>query len=371
MSSDKNELQKGKFDKVLVVGLGQLGLPVAKYVKERGFDVYGYDISSKALERAEKTVGIRKAVNFSNFDVYILCVSTHQPDDIFSPQIDGLLSIAEKISQEATSGTLVSIESTIPKGTSKRIFQILNHRLHLVHAPHRWYALEEKEHGVNQLRVIGGVCDCCLQEGIKFYDGRQVGEINGVSPSPVDFSSEQCSSNNSYTMSASISKRSLGIPMHPVSEVELAEITKIVENAHRYLQIAFAEDLYLYCQSNNINFPELRDALNTKWNVHILEPREGIGGHCLPKDTKMFIQSSRSIKSKILTAAIEVDQDYRRYRQARGSGSSFNGDGPHVHKGIENKQVEPKLKDKDLQHELLSSASSSSAPSSNCHDDVF
>ncbi|HYY66408.1 MAG TPA: hypothetical protein VE622_04705, partial [Nitrososphaeraceae archaeon] len=98
------------------------------------------------------------------------------------------------------------------------------------------------------------------------------------------------------------------------------------ENAHRYLQIAFAEELYLYCQANNINFPELRESLNTKWNVHILEPREGIGGHCLPKDTKMFLQASssssssilRAIKSKIITAAMEVDQDYRRYRQSFG-----------------------------------------------------
>ncbi|HEY7573212.1 MAG TPA: hypothetical protein VH796_17775, partial [Nitrososphaeraceae archaeon] len=46
----------------------------------------------------------------------------------------------------------------------------------------------------------------------------------------------------------------------------------------------------------------------------ILEPRDGIGGHCLPKDTKMFLQSSKSIKSKILASAIEVDEDYRRYR---------------------------------------------------------
>jgi UDP-N-acetyl-D-mannosaminuronate dehydrogenase len=109
--------------------------------------------------------------------------------------------------------------------------------------------------------------------------------------------------------------------MHPVSKIEIAEMTKIIENAHRYLQIAFAEDLYLYCQANNVNFSELRDALNTKWNVNILEPREGIGGHCLPKDTRMFLQSSKSIKSKILTAAIEVDQDYRRYRQLRLSKS--------------------------------------------------
>jgi hypothetical protein len=117
-------------------------------------------------------------------------------------------------------------------------------------------------------------------------------------------------------------RRSLGISMHPVSNVEIAELTKIAENAHRYLQIAFAEDLYLYCQASNINFSELRDALNTKWNVNILEPRDGIGGHCLPKDTRMFLQSSKSsIKSKILTAAMEVDEDYRRYREIRASKS--------------------------------------------------
>jgi len=85
--------------------------------------------------------------------------------------------------------------------------------------------------------------------------------------------------------------------MHPVSGVEIAETTKIVENVHRYLQIAFAEELYIYCQTNNMNVPELRDALNTKWNVNILEPREGIGGHSLPKDIKIFLQSSKAMKS--------------------------------------------------------------------------
>ena len=119
---------------------------------------------------------------------------------------------------------------------------------------------------------------------------------------------------NNFTNITSTKNTSLGIPMHPVPEIEIAELTKIIENAHRYLQIAFAEDLYLYCQANNINFAELRDSLNTKWNVNVLEPREGIGGHCLPKDTKMFLNSSRSIKSRILEAAIEVDSEYRRKR---------------------------------------------------------
>ena len=247
------------------------------------------------MEMAQKTAAIEKAVNFGEYDVFILCVSTHKPDDMFSPQIDGLLSIVEKISREAKSGALVSIESTIPKGTSKKVFDILDHRMHVVHAPHRWYSVEEKDHGVNQLRVIGGMCECCLKAGMQFYKGDSVNV-------------------NAQGYSSPSSTKNLGIPMHPVTNIEIAEITKIAENAHRYLQIAFAEDLYLYCQANNINFRELRDALNTKWNVEILEPREGIGGHCLPKDTKMFLQSSHRSKSKILTAAIEVDEDYKRFR---------------------------------------------------------
>jgi UDP-N-acetyl-D-mannosaminuronic acid dehydrogenase len=295
--------------RVLIIGLGQLGLPIAKYVKEKGFDVYGYDISQKAIQRAEKIASIKKADNFSDFDVYIICVSTHKPDDIFTPQIDGLLYIVEEISRKAKNGAIVSIESTIPRGTSKKVFEMLNHRLHVVHVPHRWYALEEMEHGVNQLRVIGGVHDCCLRAALQFYAGDDSSNSNRSESGRNDNSNNSSSNDNE--------NRNLGIPLHPVSDIEIAEITKIAENAHRYLQIAFAEDLYLYCKTNNLSFPELREAINTKWNVNILEPRDGIGGHCLPKDTRMFLQSSKSIKSKILTAALEVDQEYRRGRQSR------------------------------------------------------
>jgi UDP-N-acetyl-D-mannosaminuronic acid dehydrogenase len=258
---------------------------------------------------------------------------------------------------------------------------MLNNRLHVAHAPHRWYALEEKEHGVNQLRVIGGVCDCCLRVAMQFYDRADISTLTTTSPKstkskikeesmdkitrnddrfritlpaatmtstsvrdhgngnpnnstheidgPNDIrrSSAASIANNSEATTtveslagennkddSIVKKTSLGIPMHPVPEVEIAELTKIVENAHRYLQIAFAEDLYLYCQANNINFAELRDSLNTKWNVNVLEPREGIGGHCLPKDTKMFLNSSKSMKSKIIEAAIQVDSEYRKYQ---------------------------------------------------------
>jgi UDP-N-acetyl-D-mannosaminuronic acid dehydrogenase len=308
------------FNKVVVIGLGQLGLPVAKYVKERGFDVYGYDINAFTMDRAETEFGIKKITDFSDIDVFIICVSTHKPDDIFAPYVDGLYSVIHKISNEAKNGSLLSIESTIPSGTSRKVFELLDHRLHVVHAPHRWYALDEDTHGVNQLRVIGGVCECCLRTGIRFYD----------------FNSSNSRIAQDFMEGSEADRKrkieTMGIPMHPVSNVELAELTKIIENADRYLQIAFAEELYLYCQANHINFPELKDALNTKWNVNILEPREGIGGHCVPKDTKMFLDSSRGIKSKILQAALNVDQDYRRFRQIRDK--QYQSDSP-----IDDKQI--------------------------------
>jgi UDP-N-acetyl-D-mannosaminuronic acid dehydrogenase len=338
---------KNNYNKVVIIGLGQLGLPVAKYVKEHGFDTFGYDINQKTMQSAEASYGIKQATNFGDFDVLIICVSTHRPDDMFTPQVDGLMSVVEKISREAKAGALISIESTIPKGTSKKVFEKVDHRLHVVHAPHRWYALEEEVHGVNQLRIVGGVSNCCLQHGLNFYDGREVvpqttetakaelletplidsnnTNANTNSNNHIHPQQQQKPTDNSRLTIPSTSTararttgiKTLSIPMHPVSSVEVAELTKIVENAHRYLQIAFAEELYLYCKSNSISFSELRESLNTKWNVEVLEPRDGIGGHCLPKDTRMFVNSSNTIKSKILQAAMEIDDEYREYIQSR------------------------------------------------------
>lgn len=344
------------WNKVLIVGLGQVGLPVAKYISEKGFDAYGFDISDKASEYA-KTAGIQQTDTFSGFDVYIICVPTHRAEDIFKPQVESLFSVVKKIGREAPSGSLISIESTIPRGTSRKVFELVNHRLHVAHVPHRWYSSEQEAHGVNQLRVAGGVCDCCLRRALEFYGGFSGGdmEVSGVdklnaikedssigahgdsikddnrsnsnsrndsnamnSAQPMRMARHTEHSTNSTEESSSSSTQrfpSLAISLHAVADIDIAEVTKVAENAHRFLQIAFAEDLYLYCRANNINFFELRDALNSKWNVEILEPREGIGGHCLPKDTRIFLQSSTTVKSKILSAAIKVDQEYQRFRR--------------------------------------------------------
>jgi nucleotide sugar dehydrogenase len=270
---------RGHRKKIVIIGLGQIGYSNAEYLHSLGLHVDGFDISDRAVERAiHDGVIEKKAPSFAGYDYYLICISTHQPNDMFVPNHDGIMEVAYRIAKEGKQGALIGIDSTIPKGTSRKVLALLNHRMHVVHVPHRYYGPEKQNHGVNQMRVIGGCEPCCTSEGTKFY-----GQM-------------------------------LGIPLYEVSSVEVAEMTKIVENSYRFLEIAFAEELKMVSDSIGINFDELRRAVNTKWNIKILEAQEGIGGHCLPKDTEMFLSVAKNaLDSSILSAAKMVDHKYRFY----------------------------------------------------------
>jgi len=269
----------GQNKKILIIGLGQIGYSNAEYLHSLGLRVDGFDISEKAVERAI-AAGIidKKAVNFAGYDYYVICISTHQPNDMFTPYQDGIMEVAYRIAKEGKQGALVGIDSTIPKGTSRKVLALLKHKMHVVHVPHRYFGPEKQEHGVNQMRVIAGCEPCCLAEGKKFYG------------------------------------HMLSVPLYEVSSIEVAEMTKIVENSYRFLEIAFAEELKMVSEAAGIEFEELRKAVNTKWNIKILEAREGIGGHCLPKDTEMFLSVAKNaLDSSILSAAKMVDHKFRFY----------------------------------------------------------
>jgi nucleotide sugar dehydrogenase len=262
--------------KVCVVGLGQIGFSVAQYIQDKGFEVFGYDIDSSIVEKVNKESEL-KATNIwkeiPKTDVYIICVTTGQTYGV--PDLTAVFEVSKQIAVVSEPNTLISIESTILPGTSKRIFkEIFNNSIHLVHVPHRYWVDEPERHGVKQLRVIGGVNRASLNEGLNFYHNQ------------------------------------LNIPMHVVSSVEVAEMCKIVENSHRYLHIAFAEDLKMMCGRIGMNFDELRVAMNTKWNVDLPEARDGIGRHCLPKDTRYVISLTPSI---LLSSALDVDRKYRKW----------------------------------------------------------
>jgi len=267
--------------RVCVLGLGQVGLPTAKYIQEKGFEVWGYDISLNAVELAKKE-GIFKATNnwseILPMDVFIICVSTSIKEDV--PDLSSVFDAARKIAEKSKTSTLVSIESTVIPGTSRKIYEeIFKSRVQLVHVPHRYWVGDPVKYGVKQLRVIGAVNEQSLNAGIKFY------------------------------------KDSLEIPLHIASSIEVAEMCKIAENAYRYVQIAFAEELKMICEELRLDFEEVRKACNTKWNIKLLEARDGIGGHCLPKDVRYLASLSRY---NVLTkSAIEVDKQYRKWLKER------------------------------------------------------
>ena len=266
-------------DKILIIGLGQIGYHNSQYIKNLGYKVDGYDINKKVIKKAIKNEIIcKEAKSFHDYDYYIICVSTHNPNNIYSPFLDGLFSIAQRLAFEGKTDSLVGIESTIPIGTSEKIIDVLNHRLHVAHFPHRFYKEEKREHGVKQTRVLGGCETCCLDNAINFY-----GDL-------------------------------LGIPIHKTEGVEYAELSKLIENSFRYLEIAFAEELYIACDYLNLDFRTLRKAINSKWNIEILEAREGIDGHCLPKDSQMYLELvQKYLKNSLIENAKKVDEEYREH----------------------------------------------------------
>ena len=107
---------------VCVVGLGQIGLPVAQYAHVKGHEVWGYDINPKIIEKTKtedfKTTDIWEEIPPA--EIYIVCVTTSYTDE--GPNLSPVFNVCKSISQKAKKETIVSIESTITPGTSKKIY---------------------------------------------------------------------------------------------------------------------------------------------------------------------------------------------------------------------------------------------------------
>jgi len=247
-------------------------MPTALYIRDKGFKVYGYDIKPKFAENLFTTVNWREIPN--DVQIYVITVSTSWEGK--KPDISSVWDACQRISQR-NNEALVCIESTVPLGTCRRIAKECA-LSSLVYVPHRYWTGNPKEHGVRQIRVIGALNEESLKKGLRFY-------------------------------------RKLEIPLHVAPSIEVAELCKIAENAYRFVQIAFAEELRVICESNNISFEDVRKACNTKWNVEILEARDGIKGTCLPKDTRYLQQLTKC--SHILDGAIAADRFYRKFLEAR------------------------------------------------------
>jgi nucleotide sugar dehydrogenase len=252
---------------VCVVGLGNIGLAVAKYIKKQR-TLLGYDISSKAIIRAQEH-GINALTQLPNDDVYVVCVNTWFRDG--KPDMSAIDDCCRKMSDK-NSKALVCFESTLSLGTARKMASKY-HLNKVAVCPHRWWSVDETNHGVNQPRVLGALNEESMDLAIEFY-------------------------------------QSLNIPTTQTSSLEIAELSKVVENTHYYLEIAYAEELKRLTDHSGLNFDELKRVVNTKWNVKLLEPRDGIGGECLPKDIQ-YLKTSVSTELPLISGAIKADELFR------------------------------------------------------------
>ena len=262
---------------ICVIGLGQIGCIVAKYIKAKGYDVYGLDSNPVAVEYGVQNGKFKATTQWGQLlkaGVYIFCVTTNQVNN--QTDCTSVFEVSKKIAEKTNANTIVYIESIILLCTVKKIFEeIFKGKCLFVHVPHRYWVDQKYQYGVNQVRVNGGINIKSLEACIKFY------------------------------------KEQLGISMHKIRSIEegVLEMCKIIENSHRYLQIVFAEDLKMMCNHIDINVDEMREAMNTKWNVGLPEARDDISRHCLPKDIQYFTALTLSI---LLSSVIEAaDQKYQ------------------------------------------------------------
>ncbi|MHB1651440.1 MAG: NAD-binding protein [Desulfitobacteriaceae bacterium] len=257
--------------KICVVGLGNIGLNLLAYLREKfPGKVVGVDIDSERINKLQQE-GYEVTANYSILpviDVWLLVLST-------GDQGQNLFAALEQMS--IRSGTLISIESTLPLGTMERVRNYLSQKgftlgldVFLIHVPHRIMFGVDKTI-CDTPRVLGAFTKDCLERGREFY-----------APLVPD--------------------------LMEVADVRVAELSKVVENVKRYVDVAFAQEIYRYCAKNGIDFDSLRAAVNSKANVELLGTDWGIGGECLPKDIG-FLRSV--FDSPLLDGAERADAEYR------------------------------------------------------------
>ncbi|HIH97022.1 MAG TPA: hypothetical protein HA348_06055 [Thermoplasmata archaeon] len=265
---DQNDRKSAK---VCVIGLGNVGLPTAYCIHEQGFSLYGYDIDKRKTSGLNPITASSDWSQIPSCDAYIVCVDTGWKNG--KPDMSNIFDVCRKVAmKEKGHMPLLSIESTVAPGTCRKVAEMFDD-VYLVHVPHRFWAKDQEKHGVLQERVVGALNHESLIKAKNFYE-------------------------------------SLGIPLYPVSGLEVAELIKITENAYRFVQIAFVEQLRLLCESQSISFEEIRKGANTKWNVSLLEARDGIKGECLPKDIRYLANLGAA---PLLLGAVETDKKYVEY----------------------------------------------------------
>ena len=267
-----------------VIGLGYIGLPTALMLASHGQEVVGTDYNAElvATLKAGKTTfkedglddlfaaalkgGIRFTTEYQRTDIYIVSVPT--PYDKFSKKVDPcyVVNAVEQVLDVCPEEAVVVIESTISPGTIDKsvrpVIAASGKRVQLVHAPERIIPGNMVYELLNNNRTIGAD-DKAVGEKIKaIYASFCRGEI-------------------------------------VVTDIRTAEMTKVVENTYRAVNIAFANELARICRHDGMDVYEIIRICNMHPRVNILQPGPGVGGHCISVDPWFLVGDYPSLAKVI------------------------------------------------------------------------
>lgn len=271
-----NAMEHTNDAKVVVVGQGYVGLPLALRAVEAGHHVVGFDLSCTRIDRlraAESFIDdisnddLKEAIetgrylatdrieDCDDFDIAVICVPTPLRDG--TPELSYVLAAAESIGSALKPGACVILESTTYPGTTEELL-----------VP----ALEERSG---------------LRAGLDFHVGFSPERID---PGNATYSFARTPKVISGIDAASLERvrsfyAGLVDEVVPVSSPKVAELTKLLENTFRHVNIALVNELAVYANGLGIDIWEVIDAAATKpFGFMAFRPGPGVGGHCLPID---------------------------------------------------------------------------------------
>jgi UDP-N-acetyl-D-mannosaminuronic acid dehydrogenase len=290
-----------KMKKVCVIGLGYIGLPTATVLANHEFEVRGVDINEKAVDlinngqvhiyEPDLDIMVKKAVENGYLkasvipgkaDVFIIAVPTPFKEN-HTPDLTYVEQATKSISPYLEPGNIVILESTSPVGTTEKVAEWIlteredlsieencENRIFVSHCPERVLPGKILKELVENDRIIGGINEESTKRTVEFYKNFVKGKILET---------------NART----------------------AELSKLVENAYRDVNIAFANELSMICDELDINVWELIHLANHHPRVNILQPGPGVGGHCIAVDPWFIVNTAPETSKLIRTARMVND----------------------------------------------------------------
>ncbi len=287
-----------------VIGLGYVGLPTAIGFHEVGFRVYGVDVNEEVISLLKQgknpgddpafdgkiptdghwNVSLNASDSIPFCDVIVVTVPTPVSED-HKPELryvkEAGISVFDNINKSIL--PTVVLESTVYPGVTREI----------------WGPLLEERGLIEGVDVNLAYCPERFVPGDPNHGVRQVPRVVGANDPDI------CSS--LATLYSTLT--SGGVT--PVSSIEVAEASKVVENVQRDLNIALVNELALIFPEIGIDVEEVLSASATKWNFHRYTPGIGVGGHCIPIDPYYLIQKAKAAGApvELITSARKVNSN--------------------------------------------------------------